>query len=70
VMAGLVGCSAVLVVRVRAGIEPDLPAAMALVLVGRARRPGELLRSAVEGFPPLPVNGCPGSRSACSAPGT
>jgi len=49
-MAGLLGCSAVLVVRVRAGAEPDLPAAMALVLVGRARRPGELVRSALEGF--------------------
>jgi MFS family permease len=70
VMAGLIACSAVLVVRVRAGIEPDLPAAMALVLVGRARRPGELVRSAVEGSPPLPVSGCPASRSACSAPGT
>ncbi|HVG65156.1 MAG TPA: MFS transporter, partial [Actinomycetota bacterium] len=49
-MAGLLGCSAVLVVRVRAGAKPDLPAAMALVLVGRARRPDELVRSALEGF--------------------
>jgi len=49
-MAGLLACSALLVVRVRAGAEPDLPAAMALVLVGRARRPGELVRSALEGF--------------------
>jgi hypothetical protein len=53
VMAGLVACSALLVLPVRAGIEPDLPAAMALVLVGRARRPGELVRSAVEGFTTL-----------------
>jgi hypothetical protein len=52
-MAGLVACSAALVLPVRAGIEPDLPAAMALVLVGRARRPGELIRSAVEGFSTL-----------------
>jgi len=51
-MAGLLGCSAVLVVRVRvrAGAKPDQPAAMALVLVGRARRPDELIRSALEGF--------------------
>jgi Cyclic nucleotide-binding domain len=53
VMAGLVACSALLVVRVRAGVEPDLPAGMALVLVGRARRPGELARSALEGFSTL-----------------
>jgi MFS family permease len=50
VMAGLLACSAVLVVRVRAGVEPDLPAAMARVLVGRDRRPGELVRFALEGF--------------------
>jgi MFS family permease len=49
-MAGLLGCSGLLVVRVRAGAKPDLPAAMALVLVGRARRPDELVRSALEGF--------------------
>ena len=53
VMAGLLASSALLVARVRAGEEPDLPAAMALVLVGRARRPGELVRSAVEGFAAL-----------------
>jgi MFS family permease len=53
VMAGLVACSALLVVRVRAGVEPDLPAAMALVLEGRVRRPGELVRSALEGFTTL-----------------
>ena len=50
VMAGLVACSALLVFRVRVGVAPDLPAAMALVLVGRARRPAELVRSALEGF--------------------
>jgi Cyclic nucleotide-binding domain len=50
VMAGLVAGSAMLVVRVRAGAEPDQPAAMALVLVGRARRPADLIRSALEGF--------------------
>jgi MFS family permease len=53
VMAGLVAGSAVLVVRVRPGAEPDQPAAMALVLVGRARRPGDLVRSALEGFTTL-----------------
>jgi Cyclic nucleotide-binding domain len=53
VMAGLVACSALLVVGVRAGVEPDLPAGMALVLVGRARRPGELVRSVLEGFTTL-----------------
>ena len=55
VMAGLVAGSAMLVlgVRVRAGAEPDQPAAMALVLVGRARRPVDLVRSALEGFTTL-----------------
>src|SRR5919197_727629 len=53
VMAGLLASSALLVARVRAGEEPDLPAAMALVLVGRARRPGDLVRSALEGFATL-----------------
>jgi MFS family permease len=53
VMAGLVAGSAMLVLRVRAGAEPDQPAAMALVLVGRARRPGDLIRSALEGFTTL-----------------
>jgi MFS family permease len=53
VMAGLVAGSAMLVARVRAGVEPDQPAAMALVLVGRARRPGDLVRSALEGFATL-----------------
>jgi MFS family permease len=53
VMAGLVAGSAVLVARVRPGAEPDQPAAMALVLVGRARRPGDLVRAAVEGFATL-----------------
>jgi Cyclic nucleotide-binding domain/Major Facilitator Superfamily len=50
VMAGLLALSAVLVVRVRAGVAPDQPAGMALVLVGRAWRPGELIRSGLEGF--------------------
>jgi MFS family permease len=53
VMAGVVAGSAMLVARVRPGAEPDQPAAMALVLVGRARRPGDLLRSALEGFTTL-----------------
>jgi MFS family permease len=53
VMAGLLAGSALLVVRVRAGVEPNLPAAMALVLVGRARRPGDLVRAALEGFATL-----------------
>jgi hypothetical protein len=53
VMAGVVAGSAMLVARVRAGAEPDQPAAMALVLVGRARRPGDLVRSALEGFTTL-----------------
>jgi MFS family permease len=53
VMAGLVAGSAMLVARIQAGAEPDLPAAMALVLVGRARRPGDLVRSALEGFTTL-----------------
>ena len=53
VMAGLVAGSAVLVARIQAGAEPDLPAAMALVLVGRARRPGDLVRSTLEGFTTL-----------------
>ena len=53
VMAGLLACSALLVVRVRADAEPDLPAAMAQPLTGRARRPGELARSTLEGFTTL-----------------
>jgi MFS family permease len=53
VMAGLVACSALLVVPVKAEIEPDLPAGMALVLVGRSKRPGELLRAALEGLTAL-----------------
>jgi hypothetical protein len=53
VMAGLLACSALLVVRVRADAEPDLPAAMAQALTGRARRPGELARSTLEGFTTL-----------------
>jgi MFS family permease len=53
VMAGLVAGSAMLVLGVRAGAEPDQPAAMALVLVGRARRPVDLVRSALEGFTTL-----------------
>jgi MFS family permease len=53
VMAGLAAGSAVLVVGVQAGAQPDLPAAMALVLVGRSRRPSDLVRSALEGFTTL-----------------
>jgi MFS family permease len=53
VMAGLLACSALLVVRVRADAEPDLPAAMAPALTGWARRPGELARSTLEGFTTL-----------------
>jgi MFS family permease len=53
VMAGVVACSGLLVVRVRADAEPELPAAMATVLVGPAERSGELLRSALEGFTTL-----------------
>jgi Cyclic nucleotide-binding domain/Major Facilitator Superfamily len=53
VMAALLACSASLVVRVRAGAEPDLPAAMATVPTGRARRSGRLVRSALEGFSTL-----------------
>ncbi|HTE70922.1 MAG TPA: MFS transporter [Actinomycetes bacterium] len=53
VMAGLLACSALLVVRVRADAEPDLPAAMAPALTGRARRPRELARSTLEGFTTL-----------------
>jgi Cyclic nucleotide-binding domain/Major Facilitator Superfamily len=53
VMAGLLACSALLVVRVRADAEPDLPAAMAPALTGRARRRGELARSTLEGFTTL-----------------
>ena len=52
-MAGLLACSALLVVRVRADAEPDLPAAMAQASTGRARRPGELARSTLEGFTTL-----------------
>ena len=66
VMAGLVACSALLVVPVKAEIEPDLPAGMALVLVGRSKRPGELLRAALEGLTALARERCPASRSACS----
>ena len=49
-MAVLVGVAALLVARVRAGIAPDQPAGMAVVLLGRSVRPGELLRSALGGF--------------------
>jgi MFS family permease len=53
VMAVAVACSALLVVRVRAAAEPDLPAAMAAVPVGRSRGLGGLVRSALGGFTTL-----------------
>jgi hypothetical protein len=53
VMAAVLACSGLLVTRVRAGIKPDLPAGMALVLVGRARRRGEMVRSVLGGFASL-----------------
>jgi MFS family permease len=53
VMAGLLACSALLIVPVRAEIEPDLPAGMALVLVGRSKRPRELVRDVLEGLTAL-----------------
>jgi MFS family permease len=70
VMAGLAAGSAVLVVGVQAGAQPDLPAAMALVLVGRSRRPSDLVRSALEGFTTLAHERLPACRSVCSAPAT